>query len=110
MVVAGVGDNSYYQILLKGTIFCDDESVIEIKLSCHFDDVNKIGMISVGGIFVAVIVGYLWNCFSSGRFMSYLFSLKTFWVLLDDAMLGVVLLFLIEEYRILVYFIATHSA
>ena len=83
MVVVAVGQHSYYQALLKGTIFCEDDSVIEVKLSSHFYEVNKFGMFLVGGILVAVILGYLWNCFSSGKLVTYLFSLKTFLVIFE---------------------------
>ena len=57
MVVVAVGQHSYYQALLKGTNSYEDESVIDVKLSSHFYEVNKIGMFLVGDILVAIILG-----------------------------------------------------
>lgn len=77
MVVAAVGQNSYYGKLKLRIMAEPDETPLQIKLSVLAEQVGQVGMFSAAATFLAMFIHYIYDCFTDGSFVENFVSVET---------------------------------
>ena len=89
IVVAAVGENSYYGKLKKKIQHADDKTPLQEKLEVLANQVGDVGMYSAAATFIAMFVHYIYDCFQTDDPIGHLISIETLHEVIDYFIIAV---------------------